>query len=118
MGHVKAYLLDAIDSDGYAENPVTDRAKFQFAVDTFQSEKGWELVRGKNIQEAVADWFAGLPTACGIDHQNHVILELARDWGSLDDTSTDKEEITIIENWFNFMACKFLQVARKEGAIL
>ena len=118
MANVKAYILDAIDSTGCDAEPVTDYAKLQFALDTFKSEKGWELEQGKNIQEAIADWFAGLPTACGIDYQNHVILDLARQWGSLDESSTDEDEIKIIQNWFNFMACKFLQVAAKEGATL
>ena len=118
MANVKAYIVGAIDATGYDAEPETDFAKLQFALDTFKSEKGWELARGKNIQEAVADWFAGLPSACGIDYQNNVILELAREWGSLDESSTDAEEIKIIENWFNFIACKFLQVATKEGATL
>ena len=29
-----------------------------------------------------------------------------------------EDEIKIIQNWFNIMACKFLQVAAKEGATL
>jgi hypothetical protein len=38
---------------------------------------------------------------------NYKIIELAKEWGALEENAKEKEEDRICENWFNFIANKF-----------
>ncbi len=86
---------------------LTERQQFETCYQTFLSEHGWNVKRvGKN--EAFQDWLQGLPTACSIPYCNYDILEMARDTEHLTrPVDTDKNEYKILDNYWNFMACKF-----------
>lgn len=111
---VKAYILEAIDNQGYnnAKELKTDAEKLQFLFDTFKSEYGWSIER-KGMSNAFADWIMGLPSSFNIDFENYKIIELAKLWGSIPKNASEAQEDKILENWFNFITVKTFQLFRK-----
>ena len=118
---VYAYILNAVMENAKEEynlekQPETDQEKIQFVLDTFRKEYGWNIARhGFNV--SFGQWLIGLPSAINIDFENYKILELARKWGSLPENATERQEDKIINNWFNFITVKFLQLAKRVKAI-
>lgn len=102
---VKRYILDHVDSSGYDVVTESDAQRIRFLKDCFESEYGWR-VKQAGRQQALADWFAGLPSACTVAFSNHEILELARSWGRLDDNATVAQEQKILDTWFQLIAAK------------
>jgi hypothetical protein len=109
---VKQYILDCIDGSGYDADPQTDTEKVKFLHDTFYAEYGYNVDRvGEN--QALIEWFMGLPSACHIEFRHYAILELAVAWGSLPEDTTEKQQDKILNNWFNLVAVKTGQLFRK-----
>jgi len=67
-------------------------------------------------QQALKEWFSGLPSACTVDFCNNSVLALAREWGYLSDSATERQEQKILDNWFNLVAGKTGQLFRKYKA--
>lgn len=105
----KLYILDGIDGSGYDVDPQTVAEKIAFLKATFESEYGWAVER-QGLQNAVKEWLSGLPSSCNIEYRNHAILELAVKWGSLLEDYTEHRADKILENWFNFMASRIVQL--------
>lgn len=109
---VKRYIIDQIDSSSYLENELTtDEEKIRFLRDTFYSEYGWAVPR-MGEQDALREWFQGLPSACTPAFCNADIITLAVKWGSLSYNTTEREEQKILDNWFNLLAAKTGQLFR------
>jgi hypothetical protein len=109
---VKAYILDHIDATDYdGPEPTTDAEKVRFLYTTFVAEYGWNLPR-LGLVNALAEYFAGLPSCCTIAFANVEILELAKEWGSLPAEPTERQEQAILDNWWNFAANKTAQLFR------
>jgi hypothetical protein len=111
------YMLNAINDNlkeeyGLDKEPETDQEKVQFVLDTFKSEYGFNVSK-YGLQGAFKEWLMGLPSVFNIDFENYKIIEIAKKWGSIPENATEKQEDKIIENWFNFIACKFFQLCRK-----
>lgn len=106
---VKRYILDHVDGSAYGVVTESDAQRIRFLKDCFESEYGWR-VKQAGRQQALADWFAGLPTGCTVDFYNFDILELARTWGYLPLESTEAQEQKILDNWFNLVAAKTCQL--------
>ena len=106
------YIIDAIDPDGYDVNPKGNKAKLQFLRDTFRDEYGWAIQR-MGEQRAMAEWLSGLPSAISLPFYNNDIIELAKKSGSLPMNATDAQEGRVLDNYWNFMANKIMQLFRK-----
>jgi hypothetical protein len=111
------YMLNAINDNlkeeyGLDKEPETDQEKVQFVLDTFKSEYGFNVSK-YGLQGAFKEWLMGLPSVFNIDFENYKIIEIAKKWGSIPENATEKQEDKILENWFNFIACKFFQLCRK-----
>lgn len=76
---------------------------------TFLSEYEWR-VEQVGLQNAVADWLEGLPSALCLPFYYDDILTFARHTGGLSDTATKAKERQIIANYYNFMAAKICQL--------
>lgn len=109
---VFAYIIDSINPDDYDVVANTDKEKLQFVYDTFKSEMG-HLIPQVGKVNAFREWLQGLPTAMDIEYQNHKILEIAYEWGSLLKNATEDQEDKILDNWFNFIANKTFVLMRK-----
>ena len=110
----KQYIIDCIDPEAYEIKAKTDAEKVRALNDAFNSEYGHEIKR-KGPQTALAEYFMGLPTICTIDYEWYKIIELAKQWGSIPEDATEKQEDKICDNWFNFIANKTLQLVRKHS---
>ena len=111
---MKEYFLNCANLEAYNidSSKMTEVEIFHKLQEIFANEYSHEI-RRKGTQTAFAEWLSGLPTVLIIAFENYKIIELAKQWGSLEDNSTEREENKILANYFNFMACKFFQVAGK-----
>lgn len=109
----EAYILNAIDGEGYERELNTDQEKLAFLVATFLSEYGWALKRDKSHQQVFCDWMQGLPSSFNVAFENYRIIEIAKDWGSLAADADDKAEDKILDNWWNFIYMGVLRLMRK-----
>jgi hypothetical protein len=119
LAHVNAYILGCINNEEFNVVAETDREKLQFLADQF---KGWltnyELRKYGTYQNALAEWYAGLPSSFNIDCYNDPIFDLAHKWGSLPDRNDEKQKDKISANWFNLIACKTMQLMEKHNIYL
>jgi hypothetical protein len=106
---IKLYIIDSIMSEGFDANPETIPEKIKFLEETFLSEYGFNIARyGK--QGAVKEWLQGLPSVVALPYMNWDIITLAVETGGLEPDHTEKQADKIIENYFNFMAAKIVQL--------
>ena len=108
---VKSYIIDCIDSSdrNLEKEPVTAFEKVQFLKKCFESEYGYEIKRVGQVK-AMINWLQGLPSCLHIEFANYKILQLAKSWGSLPENPTENEEEGILNNYWNLMANKILQL--------
>jgi len=108
------YLLDCICSDGYDVVTSSDAEKVAFLRDTFYAEAGWNIDR-IGTQNALMEWCQGLPSSFNIEFANYHIILLAKKWGSIPQDATEKQEQKILDNYWQFIASKTLQLFKKYG---
>lgn len=110
-----AYILECINSEDIEFRD--DKDKLAFLSVKFDSEynNAYNKKRYPNLQNRLVNWFTGLPSCFNVDFENYRILELAKEWGSLANDATDKQENRVLENWFNLVAFKVLQLAKKHN---
>ncbi len=107
---VKLYLISCITSEGYdVIEPVTNQEKIDFLRNTFNSEYGFNIAR-MGEQNALKEWFQGLPSSISVAFYNTDILDLAFKWGSISSTVTESQEQKILDNYFNLLAAKTVQL--------
>jgi hypothetical protein len=114
----KAYILQCIDGSNYGIVFSTEADKIKFLADTFKKEYGHHLRYYKSWQITLANWIMGLPSSFNIDFKNYRIIEIAKEWGSISKNATDKQEDKILDNWYNFIAAKTMQLFSKHGITL
>ena len=110
----KLYLLDAMRShlEGY-DFTIEDIEAMNFkevATHTrliFIHEYSWQLER-YGVTKALTEWLQGL--ALPIDYNYYDIIQLAKDWGSIPENATEKQEEKICDNYWSFMANKLNQL--------
>ena len=87
----------------------TIAARLQWTVDTFRKEYVYpeNVRRYRNEVNIFREWLMGVPSAIHIDVYNARIIELSKEWGSIPQDATEKQEDKVCENWFNFIANKF-----------
>jgi hypothetical protein len=109
---VNAYILDCINTDDFNVNAENNKEKLQFLANTFKSEYVYpeNLKRYKTYERLMGEWIMGLPTAFSVAYSYCDILQLAKEWGAMTDNATEKEEDSIIENWFKFIGTKTIQL--------
>jgi hypothetical protein len=112
---VTAYILNAIDGEGYGKELSTDKEKLEFVADCFINEYCFKdnLIRYGSYQNVFSEWLMGLPSCINIEFRNYQIIQLAKQWGSIPANATGKQEDKIISNWFNFIAAKTFQLMNK-----
>lgn len=112
--HAFKYILDSIDGDGYGVQLTTDKEKIDFVYNTFVNEYAHQIsYYGGNKQRAFREYLAGLPSCINIEFRNYYILEMAKQWGSIPENATERQEDKIISNWFAFIATNFFQLKNK-----
>lgn len=106
---LKAYLAPIIKekAEDYGET-TTPANLYQWALDTAKKEVGHEFKRHGD-QEGLRYWLSGL--GLSIDFYNFDIVTVCERLH--DCVLTPKQQDACIDNWFNFIAAKILQYARK-----
>lgn len=100
----KLYILKAVSDQAETDKVLEIVA---YIKNRFESEYGWRVAQ-VGRQSAMIDWLQGL--ALHIEYRNHKIIELAVQWGSLDENATERAENKILVNYWSFMAAKVLQL--------
>lgn len=110
------YILNAIDGEDFGKEFTSDADKLRFLFDTFKSEYCYKqnLQRyGGSYQETFRQWIMGLPSCFNIAFSYCDIIAIAKEWGSIPQNATDKQEQKIINNWFNLIASKTFQLMKR-----
>ena len=117
--NVFSYILNAIDGSGYDRELTTDTEKLQFVADCFKSEYAYpeNIKRYGSYQETFRQWIMGLPSCFNIDYSYCDIIRIAKEWGSIPQNATNKQENKIIDNWFNLIANKTFQLMKKHKVL-
>lgn len=114
---INAYILNAIDGEGYERTPETDQQKLLFLATTFKSEYCYKnnFTYYKTVQEVLKQWIMGLPTCFNVAWNYSDILRDAKTFGNLPEQMTVAQEDKVITNWFNFIASHTLRLMNKNG---
>jgi hypothetical protein len=114
LNNIQTYLINAIDSDGYENQPTTDKAKVSFLVDCYNSEynHAYNVKMYPNEQIRFANWLSGLPSVLNIPFYPSSILELSKELQEVE-TYDQKTKDKICNNYFNFMAYHILKLNQK-----
>ena len=112
---VNTYILNAIDGEGYGKVLNTNAEKLQFLADRYKSEYSFtdNLRRYGSHQICFQNWIMGLPSCFNVDFENYRIVEIAKEWNDLNEQSTERQIDKIINNWFNYIASKTIQLMGK-----
>jgi hypothetical protein len=113
----QAYIIDCIDSEAYEVKTSTDKEKIQFLFDTFRNEYGWYIER-VGVNEALKEWYMGLPSVFNMAFTNYDILQLAKKWGTLAENATEKQEDKILSNYWNLLASNTIQLFNKHKVVI
>ena len=103
----KNYFLEVIKSEDLPEYIKTDKEKVNFIFERFNSEYNHanNIRRTPNFQQRFAEWLQGLPL--NIPYTYNDIIELAK---KLLETDQLKNEKTIINNYWSFMAFQIIKL--------
>lgn len=105
VGVQYAYILDAIDFEG------SDLEKVDFFFYNFGEEynSDYEKRCYPDLQDRVAEYLKGLPSCIGIAFSDYDIEQIGKLWGYC---KTDKQAAKFVDNWFDAIACRLIQLAR------
>tara|TARA_R100001443_G_scaffold18806_6_gene30031 strand:+ start:5089 stop:5460 length:372 start_codon:yes stop_codon:yes gene_type:complete len=114
LNNIQSYILDSINSEGYDIKTETPTEKIQFLFDCFEVEFNYKnnQLRYPNLQDRFANWLQGLPPAIDLPYQNYKILQLSKILLEVY-TLTEKQEETIIKNYWSFMAYHIIKLKNK-----
>lgn len=108
---LKEYILSCVDGTNYGVEFTSDLDKIRFLKETFYSEMGWRVPRD-GIRKPLADWFAGLCSACTVVFADYEIIIVATDLGLLPEDATEGQEDKLLERWFDLVAGATMQMFR------
>lgn len=111
---VKQYILDCIDLECYGEKATSAQDAALKVVGFVMNEADRPYNRKKLVsdQAIIADHIAGLPSYLNVAFTNYEIIQLAIKWGSISKNASEKEYQKILDNYFNLIASKLLQISR------
>ncbi len=111
---LSSYILHhCIDNEAYEVQCSNDAEKVAFLLNTFEREYGHEIKRYKSVIRAIAEWLAGLPTACTVPFMNYDILEKGRAWGMIAENASEKSEDHLLGKWFIICAWQIAILAKR-----
>lgn len=113
------YIMGCIlDSDTilneYGIVATTEKERILFVLNDFVrvANHPYNIKKHPNVYNRLAYWFMGLPYVINIDFENYKIIELCKFWGVLPENTRKKQEDTIINDWFVYMAIQLLKTAK------
>lgn len=103
------YILDTVTDENGNQLP-NKAASVERLYQRIWKEKGWQIERD-GIRVAIIDWLQGI--ALPIAVYNDDIIDLAIDFGSIDENPSDKLKERVVENYWSFMANIILGMKRE-----
>ena len=100
--HLEGYDFTTEDIEAMDSKEVADQTRWIFI-----HEYSWQLER-YGVIKALTEWLQGL--ALPIDYNYYDIIQLAKDWGSIPQDATAKQEDKICDDYWSFMANKLSQL--------
>ena len=117
-GKQLVYVLECIENSSHAADCeitfATDYDKIKMFFEGFDNEFNYEQnkIRYKNLQNRIGEWLRGLPSYIAIDYTWNDITTNGKKWGYC---TTERNTEEFINNWFNMIALRLLQIAEKVG---
>jgi hypothetical protein len=108
------WILSHVNEEDYhGVTLTTPEEKLQFVADASRTEALYpdNIRRYGSVQNCLANWLQGLPTAIQVPYMNWEILELARGWGY--DVSTEGKEDRFLANYWTACAMGIIKACRK-----
>ena len=114
------YILGAIIDDpkelgydfNFSKSSNINQSKIDFFFNRFYSEYNWAIVRQGELK-ALIEYLQGLPSTIDLPIYYYDIIQLAIQYGSLSKDSSEKDQMKICDNFYNFIANKLIQLKRK-----
>jgi len=106
----EAYILQFIEDEN-GNQPPNKAASVERLYQRIWKEKGWQIERD-GIRVAIIDWLQGI--ALPIAVYNDDIIDLAIDFGSIDENPSDKLKEQVVNNYWSFMANIILGMEAKQ----
>lgn len=103
-----AYVLDAINLE---KDSATDKERIDYFFGAFENEynSAHEKRYYPKLQDRVSAYLRGLPSCIAIDFCNSDIAEIGKSWGYC---GTPRKESAFIENWFDCIAFRLIQLKK------
>jgi hypothetical protein len=116
----KEFILNSIIDDprelGYNFNfnksSNINQSKIDFFFNQFYQEYQWQIVRIGELK-ALIEYLQGLPSTIHLPIYYYDIIQLAIEYGSIPKDASEKDQMKICENFYNFIANKLIQLKRK-----
>lgn len=108
----KEYLLSCV-CDYNGDVPETEAEKVKLLVDTFVSEKGYD-VKHYGLRKAAENWLRGLPTTTQVEYYNNAIEEKLRQWSFIKETDTEYKAEQKVEQYWYRLGCEIAKLTLKE----
>jgi len=116
----KDFILNSIIDDprelGYNFNfnksSNINQSKIDFFFNQFYQEYQWQIARVGELQ-ALVEYLQGLPSTIHLPIYYYDIIQLAIEYGSIPKDASEKDQMKICENFYNFIANKLIQLKRK-----
>ena len=118
LNGIQSYILDCINLDDYSGEGITetlsDKDKINYLFAIYKNEYCYDsnVKRYPNNQERFKNWISGAPSVFNIAFENYEILQVAKKLHEVEEL-TEKQEDTIIENFFNHIALHALKLKSK-----
>ena len=112
-----AYVLDAInvtDNEGNEIENASDKERVQYFFECFEDEYNYPYNKKRypNMQERISEYLRGLPSCIYIAFENYKIAEIGKMWGYC---KTERKEADFINNWFDYIAFRLIQLKKYFG---
>jgi hypothetical protein len=116
----KDFILNSIIDDprelGYNFNfnksSNINQSKIDFFFNQFYQEYQWQIARVGELQ-ALIEYLQGLPSTIHLPIYYYDIIQLAKKFESIPENASEKDQMKICENFYNFIANKLIQLKRK-----
>lgn len=102
-----AYILDCIQSEELDFTTDKEKVSHFFACFEIEHNNAYYKRAIPNEQNRIADYLQGLPSCCSVDYWNDDITKIGKSWGYC---KTPAKELAFIENWYNTLALRLLQL--------
>lgn len=111
VGVQYAYILDCIFIEEINVDQTSDKKKVERFFEAFNKEYNYDYNKRcyPSLQGRIASYLRGLPSCIGIAFTNYNIEQTGKLWGYC---KTDKQSEKFVDNWFDTIAFRLIQLKK------